>query len=93
MARDMREFFRVLASGWTAWGDWESLAYDNQRDEDYDPCPDNAKFREWLRHHFGLEAAEDPNEIVGTTDTQLWDRFAEWIGPICPDVVNSRTEV
>ncbi|QLH21914.1 hypothetical protein [Streptomyces sp. Rer75] len=95
VARNMREFFRVLASGWTPCGDWESVAYDNDREEDeeedYDPCPDNAKFREWLRHHFSLEAVEDPNDIVEATESQLWDRFAEWIGPLYPDVVSSRT--
>jgi hypothetical protein len=94
VARNMREFFRVLASGWTPCGDWESVEYFNDRDEyeDYDPYPDNAKFREWLRRHFNLEAAEDPNDIVKATETLLGDRFAEWIGTIYPSVVNSRAK-
>ncbi|MEU8837346.1 hypothetical protein [Streptomyces sp900116325] len=85
---------RSLASGWTPLGDWESVVYFNDReeeDEDYDRCPNNAKFREWLRHHFSLEAFEEPNAIVEATETELWDRFAAWIGPIYPDVVNART--
>ncbi|MET7640707.1 hypothetical protein [Streptomyces sp. NPDC005438] len=88
VARDIREFLRVLASGWTPMGDWVSVDYYDERDdEDYDPCPENVAFREWLWRHFQMEAAEDPNEVVRTTEAALWDRFAEWIGPHYPDVV------
>ncbi|WP_327392213.1 hypothetical protein OG533_13185 [Streptomyces sp. NBC_01186] len=91
VARNLREFFRVLASGWTPVGDWESVEYaDEREDEDDDPCPANEEFRAWLRDHFGLEAAEDPNDIVDAAETELWDAFAEWIGPLYPDVVNTR---
>ncbi|MFF8713158.1 hypothetical protein ACF07T_17265 [Streptomyces sp. NPDC015184] len=93
VARDLREFFRVLASGWTPMGSWERVEYADEReeDEDHDPCPDNERFRAWLRHRFGLEAVEDPNDVVEATEAELWDRFAAWIGPLHPDVVNSRT--
>lgn len=92
VARDIREFLRVLASGWEPWGSWERLEYVDEREEENGgPCPGNAEFRAWLRRHFGLEAAEDPNEIVAATETELWDRFAAWIGPLHPDVVEART--
>jgi hypothetical protein len=91
VAPDVREFLRVLASGWTPWGSWEELTYfDAREEEDHDPCPANAGFRVWLKRHYGLDAAEDPNVTVAATKDLLWDRFAAWIGPLYPDVVNAR---
>lgn len=91
VARDVREFLRVLASGWTPWGSWERLMYFDERDEEgYAPCPANTEFRAWLRENYGLEAVEDPNETVAATEDALWDRFAAWVGPLYPDVVSAR---
>ena len=93
VAPTMRDFLRVLAAGWTPWGSWERLTYFDEREEDegYDPCPANAAFRAWLKEHFGLDAVEDPNATVAATEELLWERFAAWIGPLYPDVVDART--
>jgi hypothetical protein len=77
-------------------GGWEGVEYADEREDEYAEedeglCPANEEFRAWLRDHFRLEAAEDPNDIVDAAEAELWDRFAEWIGPLYPDVVNART--
>lgn len=106
VARDVREFLRVVASGWTPCGDWEGLEYfaDDEADdeaveldgtgsaeaEEWDPCPHNGEFRSWLWRHFELEAVADPNETVAEAEGELWEEFAAWIGPLYPDVVESR---
>ncbi|WP_405399006.1 hypothetical protein [Streptomyces microflavus] len=59
-------------------------------DGGWDPCPANPAFRSWLRDRLGLEAAEDPNEIVRAAGDELWDPFAAWIGPLIPDALSSR---
>ncbi|MFI1221620.1 MULTISPECIES: hypothetical protein [unclassified Streptomyces] len=94
-ARDLPELLRILASGWSPMGDWDSLHYDDESedgdgDDGYDPCPANPAFRTWLRERFGLEAAEDPNAVVRAAGDELGDAFAAWIGPLIPDAVASR---
>ncbi|MDX3595705.1 hypothetical protein PV749_31745 [Streptomyces sp. ID03-2B] len=97
-ARDLPELLRVLASGWEPMGGWDRLDYFDEREEEgggqdgddgdgYDPCPENPAFRAWLRDRFGLEAAEDPNEIVRAAGEELREPFTAWIGPLIPDAV------
>ncbi|MFD5203909.1 hypothetical protein ACFWM7_28060 [Streptomyces sp. NPDC058375] len=93
VARDLPELLRVLASGWTPMGDWDGVDYADESEpadgdeEAYDPCPENPAFRAWLRDRFGLEAAEDPNEIVRAAGEELREPFTAWIGPLIPDAV------
>lgn len=54
------------------------------------PLPGEPGVRSWLRDRLGLEAAEDPNEIVRAAGDELWDPFAAWIGPLIPDALSSR---
>ncbi|MDT0492717.1 hypothetical protein RM717_19625 [Streptomyces griseus] len=96
VARDLPELLRVVAAGWSPMCAWDSLDYYDEREEEeeegeeWDPCPENPAFRVWLREHLGLEAAEDPNEIVRAAGAELWEPFAAWIGPLIPDAVGSR---
>lgn len=92
VARNVQEFLQVLASGWVPWGDWAGVEYIDEREEGCPPCPYAAEFRAWLRGTFGLEPAADPNTIVRAAEDELWDRFTAWIGPVCPDVVESREQ-
>ncbi|NEB36155.1 hypothetical protein [Streptomyces sp. SID14515] len=96
VARDLPELLRVLASGWSPMCDWDSLDYYDEREDEeqdggdgdgYAPCPENPAFRAWLRERFGLEAAEDPNELVRSAGQELREPFAAWIGPLIPDAV------
>ncbi|MYV62323.1 hypothetical protein GTW37_26200 [Streptomyces sp. SID4931] len=93
VARDLPELLRVLASGWEPMGDWDGVEYADESEaaegdeEAYDPCPANPAFRAWLRDRFGLEAAEDPNEVVRSAGEELREPFAAWIGPLIPDAV------
>ncbi|MCM2416628.1 maleylpyruvate isomerase family mycothiol-dependent enzyme [Streptomyces sp. RKAG293] len=68
-ARDMRQFFRIVASGWTPSANWKAIGYTDDRGTDAGQgfWPANAAFRAWLRRHFGLEAAEDPNSVAVLT--------------------------
>ncbi|MFD5905229.1 hypothetical protein ACFV6B_18985 [Streptomyces microflavus] len=97
VARDLPELLRVVASGWAPMCGWDGIDYDDEREEadgegggGWDPCPANPAFRIWLRDRLGLEAAEDPNEIVRAAGDELWDPFAAWIGPLIPDAPSSR---
>ncbi|MEW2069369.1 hypothetical protein [Streptomyces sp. NPDC007346] len=92
VARDLPELLRVVAAGWSPMCGWDGLDYYDERGDDdgWDPCPANPAFRTWLRERLGLDAAEDPNEIVRAAGAELWDPFAAWVGPLIPDVVSSR---
>lgn len=93
VARDLPELLRVLASGRSPMCGWDDVDYyDEGGDEEggYDPCPRNPAFRAWLREHFGLEAAEDPNAVVRAAGAELGNAFAAWIGPLVPDAVAAR---
>lgn len=91
VARSMREFLQVVASGWVPSGDWEGVGYFDESEESYyRPCRYEEEFRAWLWDTFELKPAADPNAVVRATEAELWDRFAAWIGPLYPDVVESR---
>ncbi|MBT2899637.1 hypothetical protein [Streptomyces sp. McG3] len=96
VARDLPELLRVLASGWSPMCGWDDVDYYDEHEaggdeeDGYDPCPRNPVFRAWLRERFGLEAAEDPNEIVRAAGAELGDAFAAWIGPLVPDAAAAR---
>ncbi|MGW0641503.1 hypothetical protein [Streptomyces badius] len=92
VARDLPELLRILASGWEPMCGWDHLDYfDEREEEDGDDgngrCPENPAFRAWLRDRFGLEAAEDPNEIARSAGEELREPFAAWIRPLVPDAV------
>ncbi|MDT0268180.1 hypothetical protein RM844_18005 [Streptomyces sp. DSM 44915] len=88
VARDFREFLRVLATGWSPWGGWHGVEYDDEDTAAEEG--EGAAFRAWLAAEFGIAPATDPNEVVRATEAELWEPFAAWIGPLYPDVVAAR---
>ncbi|WP_258018022.1 hypothetical protein [Streptomyces noursei] len=46
---------------------------------------DNAEYLAWLKEHFGLTAAPDPNALVAAAEEEFAERFANWFGRFVDD--------
>ncbi|MGI5352703.1 hypothetical protein ACQEU8_31655 [Streptomyces sp. CA-250714] len=85
VARDLREFFRLLAgleAGLAC--DWDDVY---ERDEE--ELPGRADYHAWLVDNFGLTPPEDAWDIIEAAEEELGKEWAEWIHPLLPDAVFS----
>ncbi|MEU5303462.1 hypothetical protein [Streptomyces noursei] len=61
---------------------------DRDRDGDGDAgfeIRDNGEYLAWLKEHFGLAAAPDPNVLVAAAEEEFAERFANWFGRFVDD--------
>ncbi|MFC3997635.1 hypothetical protein ACFOVU_17005 [Nocardiopsis sediminis] len=90
VARDFREFLRLLASLPTDHEpdiDWGSFGLRGGDDDDDDEPVDNRLYLAWLEQMFGLTPADDWAEIVDAAEAELAREWAVWIHPRIPDAV------
>ena len=87
VARDFREFLRLLASlpaDCEPWIDWESFGL---RECDWDEPVENERFLAWLKETFDITPADDWETIVNNAGAELGKEWAAWIHPIMHDAV------
>ncbi|GAA4640177.1 hypothetical protein GCM10023196_104650 [Actinoallomurus vinaceus] len=85
VARDFREFLRLLASipaDCEPWIDWESFGL-----RECDEPVENEPYLAWLKETFGITPADDWRAIVHGAQAELGKEWAAWIHPIMPDAV------
>ncbi|MEU3618905.1 hypothetical protein ABZ725_42275 [Streptomyces sp. NPDC006872] len=82
VARHLREFFQLLGFDEEISVDHESAYF--YRDEDEPHTDSHEEYVAWLDQHFGLPAAEDPDAVLAAAQTELGQRFADWIRPFLP---------
>lgn len=85
VARDLREFFRLLA------GLEADLAcdWDDVYERDEEELPARADYHAWLEENFGLTPPEDAWDIIEAAQEELGKEWAEWIHPLLPGAVFS----
>ncbi|MCP2342261.1 hypothetical protein [Actinomadura rupiterrae] len=87
VARDFREFLRLLASlpgDCEPDIDWECFGL---RECDWDEPLDQSAFRAWLDETFGITPADDWEPIVDAAQAELEAEWAAWVHPLIPDAV------
>ncbi|MFC5186260.1 hypothetical protein [Actinomadura harenae] len=98
VARDFREFLRLLASlpvdcepdiDWGSFGLRECWDEDDDEEEDEDLKAGNAAFLAWLDAEFGITPADDWEEIVDAAQAEHEAEWAAWVHPLIPDAVYS----
>ncbi|WP_053617456.1 hypothetical protein [Nocardiopsis sp. NRRL B-16309] len=92
VARDFREFLRLLASlppdcepdiDWNGFG---VRALFDPEDDDYEPL-DNKPFLTWLDRTCGITPADEWETVVDDAEAKLGREWGAWIHPIVPDAV------
>ncbi|MFC9256400.1 hypothetical protein [Amycolatopsis thailandensis] len=78
VARDFRDFLRLLGFDTEITVDHDSAYY--YREEDDDHSGSHEMFAEWLRER-GLTPAEDPDALIAAAQEIHGERFRAWITP------------
>jgi hypothetical protein len=86
VARDLRQFFRYLAS---VEPDEEIWVLDGVSYRDTEPVPYQDEYAAWLEDNFGLTPAEDPYDLMEEAESEWGERFAAWLYPLLPHEVFS----
>ena len=85
VARGLRELFQIIGYDSAIWVDWEEA--DFGRDADDEPSTCHAEYVAWLKEHFGLAPADDPNAVMAAAQAEFGERFLRWVAPLIPDAV------
>ncbi|NBE54724.1 hypothetical protein [Streptomyces boluensis] len=95
-ARDLRALFQLLACDRYVYVFHEGLSLsDEERDraKGRGSGEANRRYVTWLKQHFGLDPAEDPDDIVLAAEEEYAERFVAWMDRYVEDFAKDYEEL
>jgi hypothetical protein len=81
VARNLWELLQILAYDCEISVDHDS-AYHHRDAGRYRPSRHHEEYLAWLDRHFGLPAADNPDDIVKAAGAELGERCTDWVVPL-----------
>lgn len=79
VARDINEFFQLLAFDSEPTVDWDEVYYFKD-DSDFQPSEKNEEYKQWLKDVHGISEPMAPDQILTRAQSELQKEFHDWVG-------------
>lgn len=79
VARDLRDLYRLLGCDRYVYVFPEGISFSDEEEDPDKPSDRHEQYVAWLKRHFDLAPAEDPDAVVAAATEEFTPRLVSWV--------------